>query len=207
MKKTLDWLYENWMKGTPFLALYTFILIWIYVKEIDVCLFLVWFQCSAYWLHEFEEYVCPGGFLSFFNKGPLHSTLDNKPLTKTGSFWINIPLMYVLLPLSGILSHYYGVQWGLWTAYYSTLNASAHVVMFFIFGRKYNPGLVASILVNIPLGIYMVYYFLSNDIVSTEVNIISIIVGIIAQASMMVYGFAYLVPKSKREGYHKSISK
>ena len=79
--------------------------------------------------------------------------------------------------------------------------------MFFLFGRKYNPGLVASILVNIPLGIYMVYYFLSNNIVSTEVNIISIIAGIIAQASMMVYGFAYLVPKSKREGYHKSVIK
>ena len=85
--------------------------------------------------------------------------------------------MYVLLPLSGILSHFFGIDWGLWTAYYSTLNASAHVVMFFIFGRKYNPGLVASVLVNIPLGIYMIYYFLSNGLVSTEVNIVSIIVG------------------------------
>lgn len=43
MKKTLNWLYENWMKGTPFLAFYTFILIWIYVKDVDFCLFLVWF--------------------------------------------------------------------------------------------------------------------------------------------------------------------
>ena len=31
MKTILNWLYENWMKGTPFLALYTFILIWLYV--------------------------------------------------------------------------------------------------------------------------------------------------------------------------------
>ena len=128
----------------------------------------------------------------------------DKPLTKTGSFWINFQLMYVLLPLSGILSHFFGIEWGFWTAYYSTLNASAHVVMFFIYGRKYNPGLVASLLVNIPLGIYTIWHFLSHGLVSTEVNIISIIVGIIAQASMMVYGFAYLVPKSKREGYHKS---
>ena len=30
MKTILNWLYENWMKGTPFLALYTFILIWLY---------------------------------------------------------------------------------------------------------------------------------------------------------------------------------
>ena len=168
MKTILNWLYENWMKGTPFLALYTFILIWLYVKDANYPLFLIWLQCSAYWLHEFEEYVCPGGFLDFFNRGPLGSTRGDKPLTKAGSFWINIPLMYVLLPLSGILSHFFGIDWGLWTAYYSTLNASAHVVMFFIFGRKYNPGLVASVLVNIPLGIYMIYYFLSNGLVSTE---------------------------------------
>ena len=191
------------MKATPFLALYTFILIWMYVKDVNFGLFLIWLQCPFYWAHEFEEYLCPGGFLKFFNLGPLGSTRPDEPLNKAGSFWINIPLMYVLLPLSGILSHYLGTDWGLWTAYYSTLNASAHVVMFFIFGRKYNPGLVMSILLNIPLGVYTIWYFLSNGLVTTEVNIISIIVGIIAQASMMIYGFAYLVPKSKREGYHK----
>ena len=137
----------------------------------------------------------------------MKSTRGDKPLTKVGSFWINIPLMYVLLPLSGVLSHYLGTDWGLWTAYYSMLNASAHVVMFFVFGRKYNPGLVVSILLNIPLGIYTVWYFLSNGLVTTGVNTLSIIVGIIAQASMMVYGFGYLVPQSKAEGYHQSVSK
>ena len=72
--------------------------------------------------------------------------------------------------------------------------------MAFIFGRKYNPGLVASVILNIPFGIYHVWYFLSNHLVSAEVNIASIVFGIIAQASMMIYGFAYLVPKIKREG-------
>ena len=52
---------------------------------------------------------------------------------------------------------------------------------------------------------FLALYFLSNGLVSTEVNIVSIIVGIIAQASMMVYGFAYLVPTSKKEGYHRSV--
>ena len=72
--------------------------------------------------------------------------------------------------------------------------------MFFLFGFKYNPGLVASAFVNIPFGVYMVWYFLSNNLVSVEVNIACIIFGILAQASMMVYDFAYLVPKMKREG-------
>ena len=35
MNKTLNWLYEHWMKGTPFLALYTFVLIWLYVRGND----------------------------------------------------------------------------------------------------------------------------------------------------------------------------
>ncbi len=206
MNKTLNWLYEHWMKSTPFLALYTFVLIWLYVKDADFGLFLIWLQCPFYWAHEYEEYVAPGGFLKFFNMGPLGSTRPDKPLTKGGTFWINFPLMYVLLPLSGILSHYLGTDWGLWTAYYSMLNASAHVVMFFIYGCKYNPGLVISVLLNIPLGVYTVWYFISNGLVTTEVNIVSIIVGFVAQFSMMVYGFAFLVPQSKREGYHKSVA-
>lgn len=116
------------------------------------------------------------------------------------SFWINIPLVYILLPLSGIVAHFFGIGWGLWTAYFSALNALAHVGMFFIFGCKYNPGLVASVLLNIPFGIYTVWYFLSHHLVSTGVNVASIIFGIIAQASMMIYGFGVLVPKIKREG-------
>lgn len=200
---TMKWLYDNWMKATPFLALYTFILVWLYVRDANYALYLIWVQGIIYWIHEFEEYVCPGGFLDFFNRGPLGSTRGDEPLNKVGSFWINIPLVYIAMPFSGLLAHFFGLEWGLWTAYFSALNASAHVVMFFFFGRKYNPGLVISILLNIPVGIYMVWYFLTNGLVSPTSNIISIIVGIIAQVSMMIYGFGFLVPKMKREGYAK----
>ena len=129
----------------------------------------------------------------------MRSTQDKYPLTKVGSFWINIPLVYIAMPFSALLAHFFGLEWGLWTAYFSFLNAFAHVVMFFIFGRKYNPGLVVSVLLNIPVGAYTVYYFLSNHLVSCSANITSIIVGILAQASMMIYGFGYLVPRMKRE--------
>ena len=203
----MKWLYENWMKATIFLAVYTFILLWLYVREQNYALFLIWLQTPIYWAHEFEEYICPGGFLDFFNRNMMGSTRGDKPLDKVGSFWINIPLVYILMPAAGLMAHFLGIEWGLWTAYFSFLNAFAHVVMFFLFGRKYNPGLVVSILLNIPLGIYTIWFFLTNDLVSTGANILSIIVGIIAQASMMVYGFAYLVPQSKKEGYHQSVNK
>lgn len=195
----MKWLYDNWMKATPFLAFYTFILLFLYVRDTNYPLYLIWIQASIYWAHEFEEYILPGGFLQFFNRYPLGSTKDEYPLTKAGSFWINIPLVYIALPLSGLLAHFFGLEWGLWTAYFSALNAFAHVVMFFMYKFKYNPGLVVSILLNIPVGVYMVWYFNSHNLVSTTTNIISIIVGILAQASMMIYGFAYLVPRMKKE--------
>lgn len=199
----MKWLYENWMKATIFLAFYTFILLWLYVREQNYALFLIWLQTPIYWTHEFEEYVCPGGFLDFFNRNMMGSTRGDEPLNKVGSFWINIPLVYILMPAAGLMAHFFGLEWGLWTAYFSFLNAFAHVVMFLKFGRKYNPGLVVSVLLNIPVAIYTVWYFLTNNLVSTGANIASIIFGIIAQASMMIYGFGFLVPKMKREGYAK----
>ena len=67
MNKALQWLYDNWMKATPFLAIYSAILIWMYVKDVNYALFLIWMQIPIYRAHEFEEYICPGGFLKFFN--------------------------------------------------------------------------------------------------------------------------------------------
>lgn len=195
----MKWLIDNWMKATPFLAFYSFILVFLYVKDVNYPLYLIWIQGIVYWVHEFEEYIYPSGFLEFFNLNMMKSDRGDYPLTKTGSFCINIPLVYVAMPFSALLAHFFGLKWGLWTAYFSFLNAFAHVVMFFKFGRKYNPGLVVSILLNIPVGVYMIWYFLSHNLVSNQANIISIVMGIIAQASMMIYGFGYLVPKMKKE--------
>ena len=51
----LKWLYDHWMKATPFLAFYSFILIYLYIE--DKILYLIWLQTIIYWVHEFEEYI------------------------------------------------------------------------------------------------------------------------------------------------------
>ncbi len=195
----MKWLYDNWMKATPFLAFYCFILIFLYVKDENYALYLIWLQVIVYWVHEYEEYIFPAGFLDFFNRNMMKSDRGDYPLTKVGSFWINIPLVYVAMPLSAILAHFFGLEWGIWTALFSFLNAFAHVGMFFVFKRKYNPGLVVSTLLNIPVAIYTCWYFWTNNLITLQNGTISVIIAIIAQASMMIYGFGYLVPKMKRE--------
>ena len=98
----MNWLYEHWMKATPFLAFYCFILITLYVK--DSSLYLIWLQRIIYWIHEFEEYIFPGGFLDFFNKHMMGSSGGEFLLSKIGSFWINIPLVYISMPFAAIFS-------------------------------------------------------------------------------------------------------
>ena len=100
------------------------------------------------------------------------------------------------MPLVAVLAHFFGIEYGLWTAYLSILNASLHVVMIFIFGKKYNPGLVASACLNIPFGIYAIY--LIGPFLLLKANILSIIFGNIAQISMMIYGFGFLKPLVKK---------
>ena len=190
----MKWLYEHWMKATPFLAFYSFILITLYIE--DKYLYLIWLQTIIYWIHEFEEYVLPGGFLDFFNKHMMGSSGGEFPLSKIGSFWINIPLVYISMPLAAVLAHFYGYEYGLWTCYFSFLNAFSHVIMFFIFDFKYNPGLVASITLNIPFAIYSV--FTIGPFLTLKANALSIIFGICAQLSMMIYGFGFLKPSIKK---------
>ena len=133
-------------------------------------------QGIIYWVHEFEEYIYPSGFLDYFNRHAMGSKRGDYPLTTIGSFWINIPLVYIAMPFSAVLAHFFGLAFGLWTAYFSALNALSHVGMAVIFKNKYNPGLIASVFLNIPFGIYTVWYFVSHNLVSTEANIISLIV-------------------------------
>lgn len=190
----MEWLYNHWMKATPFLAFYSLILISLYIQ--DKILYLIWLQTIIYWTHEFEEYILPGGFLDFFNKHMMGSSGGEFPLSKIGSFWINIPLVYISMPFSAILAHFFGYEFGLWTCYFSFLNAFSHVVMFFIFGFKYNPGLIASVCLNIPFAIIGVYNI--GPLLSLKVNVLSIIFGIIAQISMMIYGFGFLKPLVKK---------
>jgi len=168
-----------------------------YVKSHNYALFLIWLQTPVYFLHQFEEYILPGGFLKFFNTKILGSDKVDFPLTKKASFWINVPLTFIAFPLSAIMADRLFISIGIWTAYFSICNAISHVVMFFMF--RYNPGFIVSLLVNIPVGVYTIYYFVSNDIISMEAQIVGLAIGILGQVLLMIWGFKILKPQIRNE--------
>jgi hypothetical protein len=191
----MKWLYNNWFKSTIFLAIYMLILLCIFVVDYDFGIFLIWLQTIVYFFHQFEEYVYPGGFVEFFNTKALGSKDKDFPLDKKASFWINIPIIFIGFPLSAILSGFIDISIGIWTAYFSIINALSHVGMFFKY--KYNPGFFVSLFLNIPVGIYTIYYFAMNQIISINAHLIGLIIGLIVQGIVMVYGFKVLKPKIK----------
>ena len=72
----MKWFKENWPKATIFLAVYITLLLVLFVREENYALYLIWLQTPIYFLHQFEEYVFPGGFLKFFNRKMLKSPQD-----------------------------------------------------------------------------------------------------------------------------------
>lgn len=191
----MKWLYKNWYKSTIFIAIYLLITLLLFVLKSDYALFLIWIQFVVYLFHQFEEYILPGGFVKFFNNKILDSNKDNYPLDDIASFWINIPIIFIAYPLSAILAGCIDISIGIWTAYFSIINAISHVGMFF--KHKYNPGFFISLFLNIPVGIYTIYYFDAQNIISINEQLIGLVIGVLTQAAVMVYGFKVLKPKVK----------
>lgn len=193
-----DWFYKNWPKPTIFLAVYSLLFLFLYVCESNFLLFLIWLQLPIYWLHEFEEYVLPGGFKEWFNRkwSKVHDA--DIPLNDASVFWINISVIFILFPLFAALSTI-DLQYGMWIPYFSIINGLGHIV-FAIKSRGYNPGLVVSVLFNIPVGVFTVITVLEANVVSSGANITSIIIALLVQAAVTAYGVIMLRKHRKRTG-------
>jgi hypothetical protein len=194
----MSWLEENWPKSTIFLAVYSTIFIFLFVLEKDVALFLIWIQLPIYWLHQFEEFVFPGGFMETFNRQILGSDEREWPLSRKEVFWINIPIIYIAFPLSAILAGIVDISIGIWTAYFSILNAISHVGVF-VRKKKYNPGLFVSVFLNIPFGVFAVWYFYSNDVISVLGHLVGILLAVAVQGGLMVWGLKFMRAKVKEK--------
>ena len=101
-------------------------------------------------------------------------------------------------PLSAILAGTVDISIGIWTEYFSILNALSHVGMF-VKKRKYNPGCFVSAFLNIPVGVFTVWYFYSNDVISVFGHLTGILVAVAVQGGLMVWGLKFMRTKVKEK--------
>ena len=181
---------KNWPKTTLTSAVYLTILLILFVMKQNFALFLIWVQLPVYFFHEFEEYILPGGFLAFFNTKILGSKNPEFPLDEKRSFWINVPIIFIAFPISAILATQFSLSFGIWTVYFSVFNSFSHVVMFF--KHRYNPGFWVSLLINIPVGVFTIWYFASHQLIPVSAHIVGLLIGLAVQGGL-IYATANVV--------------
>jgi hypothetical protein len=179
-----NWLYNNWAKLSLFLAVIATVLIYIFIKPDNFLLFLIWMQLPIYLLHQFEEHNW-NGFKNYVNRTVFKVREDDFPLNDKIIFWVNIPIIWILIPIfSGLSSA--NIMFGLWIPYFAVFNSLSHVIVS-MRNREYNPGLLVSLILGIPAGIYTLIIFYSYIQVPVLISALSIFFAVLLH--IIVFSF------------------
>ena len=157
------WFKRDWAKAGLLISIFLFAFLFVIVKDSDFVLFLLLLQTPLYMLHEAEEYIFPGGFGKFFNMDIMNFDTPDKPLDEDFIFSINIILIWIILPVFGLLASQ-NYEYGLWLPYFSVFAGLAHIALGIKARKRYNAGLVVSLLLNIPVGAWSVLYLVNQGL-------------------------------------------
>ncbi len=157
------WFKRDWAKAGFLISIFLFIFLFALIKNTDFALFLLLLQTPLYMIHETEEYIFPGGFGKFFNMDIMNFETEDKPLDENFIFYLNVILIWIILPVFGLLS-IRNYQYGLWLPYFSFFAGVSHIGLGIKARKRYNPGLVVSLLLNIPVGTWAVLYLVEQGL-------------------------------------------
>lgn len=181
-----DYLYRHWADSTIFIAIAISLVLLSFLSVTPWYLFLIWFQFPVYLVHQFEEHVFPGHFKEFINREVFHSQTADYPLSTPAVFWINILAIWFLFPLGAICAQNLSPQFGVLLPVFGLFNATLHVVMFLI-KRRYNPGLLVSVFLNYPTGIYTLHILTRSGFVTAWSLTCAMTVTVLSHAIIIFY--------------------
>lgn len=157
--KALNWYRNNWyyVGGGIFVALA--IVMSLFGELIDPVRRIMIVGYMGLLIHQFEEYVLPGGFPMVWNivQSGERERYDRYPMNKNTSFVCNVCIMYPLYIAGIIFSDCY--VWGLMLMFFSIGQVVIHGIIFNVKMRRlYNPGVATMLFILIPVGIYYIWY-------------------------------------------------
>lgn len=182
----LETAYKNWQTHCLPIAIFTTVILCSSIHEIGWLTFWVWMQFPVYLIHEMEEHAWPGGFQKSVNEVIFKSTVPNFPLTHVHVFWINIPFIWVLFPLIAVLSQNWNMNFAAAIVLFSLFNATLHILSGII-RRRYSPGLVASIFLNYPAGIYALFLLHEDGHLNLSIFLYAFLFALCGHLGMIGY--------------------
>jgi hypothetical protein len=172
---------RNWyyIGGVLFVALAFFMGFWgSLFSRIQVILI---FSFMAMLVHQFEEYAFPGGFPGITNIVMMgeKKVPDRYPLNANQCWISNVFLTY---PFYIVPVFFPNLIWlGLAQVMLGMLQIIAHgIIENMRLKSLYNPGLGATVFLQLPLGIYFIWYVATNHLASTGTYILGFVGAIIA---------------------------
>lgn len=186
IKALLKYLYSNWAYICLPLALYTTVILLSSSSVLSGVILLIWLQFPVYLMHQFEEHVYPGNFKEYANKQITKTQHSDIPFNERNIFWINIIAIWVLFPLCAVLAQNYALKIGALPVYLSLFNATLHILDS-ITTRAYTPGLIVSIFLNYPFGIYALYLMNKEHVLSLKTNIYAFLAALLIHIVIIVY--------------------
>ena len=194
------WLKKEWAKTGFILSIFLLVFLFVFVRKDDFVVFVLLLQTPLYMLHQTEEYVFPGGFGKYFNTEIFNLETEDKPVDENFIFFVNIILIWIVLPVFGLLSTI-DYRYGLWIPYFSFFAGLAHVALAIKAKKLYNPGLLVSMLINIPVGLWSILYLLNKGIIENVFLNVYIVIGFGLNALLPIMGIILL------QNYQKNVPK
>ena len=163
----MNFIYSIWAKAGGTFS----VLILIYVLLFSPCKILSiqsagWLNLAFLMLHQFEEYVYPGGFKDFFNNNLYKKiSIIRFKLNDRSAFHVNVTLGWTIYFICAVFAGsnpvFLMIILGI-----TFINGIAHTGAAIVF-RKYNPGLITGLFFFIPFTLYITIQFIQNHIISS----------------------------------------
>jgi hypothetical protein len=177
------WPWINLAIGLALLALAA--LNWRDVAHHPRWLFFLWLALPAMFVHQFEEYVLPGGFHRWLNQCVFGSGNPHFPLTRRFACMVNLTVPVVLFPLLA----WAGTDrpWiGMIGLYLLAVNAFGHLILT-VSRRRYSPGVVTGVVLFLPLAGLATYAFSMNGVVDSRDLLIAALLAGLGHVPMLIY--------------------
>lgn len=157
------------------------------------------YSFMALLVHQFEEYALPGGFPSIFNTTVLgeKKVSERYPLNANQCLITNVFLAYTFY-ISAVI--WPSVIWlGLAQVLFGMFQIIVHGVIINVKLKSiYNPGLGAVVFLHLPIGIYYIWYVITNNLASTGDFIFGFIATIITAFITIVLPMRLLANKESK---------
>ncbi|HEX2786990.1 MAG TPA: HXXEE domain-containing protein [Ignavibacteria bacterium] len=176
----MNFLRNHWFDIGGILAILNIIALLIFHTQLTSFEILLWISLISLFVHQVEEYRYPGYFPGMVNTVLFKSTQPERyPLNTSSAFIINVILGWGVYA-AAIFVNNNAIWFTMIPIIVSLGNFMAHTTLFNIKGKTfYNPGMLTSIFLFLPIVIYYFYYVSSSNLAETSDYIIGIILGII----------------------------